>query len=116
MKKTIAILLVAILAVSSVFAAFSGDNGNFGFIDSASKVTIDADLATATAEQIAEGDVYASIKATFGLKLTTGEEKRAEVEDPSGFGLPGYDGENYKVGIIADITEAKVAGISQRQR
>ena len=120
MKKTIAILLVAILAVSSVFAAFSGeaslgfggnlDNGNFGFIDSASKVTIDADLATATAEQIAEGDVYASIKATFGLKLTTGEEKRAEVEDPSGFGLPGYDGENYKVGIIADITEAKVAG------
>ena len=55
MKKTIAILLVAILAVSSVFAAFSGeaslgfggnlDNGNFGFIDSASKVTIDASTA-----------------------------------------------------------------------
>ena len=120
MKKTIAILLVAILAVSSVFAAFSGeaslgfggnlDNGNFGFIDSASKVTIDADLATATAEQIAEGDVYASIKATFGLKLTTGEEKRAEVEDPSQFALPGYVGGDYKVGIIADITEAKVAG------
>ena len=67
-------------------------------------------LATATAEQIAEGDVYASIKATFGLKLTTGEEKRAEVEDPSQFALPGYVGGDYKVGIIADITEAKVAG------
>ena len=120
MKKTIAILLVAILAVSSVFAAFSGeaslgfggnlDNGNFGFIDSASKVTIDADLATATAEQIAEGDVYASIKATFGLKLTTGEEKRAEVEDPTMIGFPGYGVSDYRVGIIADITEAKVAG------
>ena len=120
MKKTIAILLVAILAVSSVFAAFSGeaslgfggnlDNGNFGFIDSASKVTIDADLATATAEQIAEGDVYASIKATFGLKLTTGEEKRAEVEDPTRPSVPSVDDVNYKIGIIADITEAKVAG------
>ena len=120
MKKTIAILLVAILAVSSVFAAFSGeaslgfggnlDNGNFGFIDSASKVTIDADLATATAEQIAEGDVYASIKATFGLKLTTGEEKRGEVEDPTPIASPGYVGGDYKIGIIADITEAKVAG------
>ena len=120
MKKTIAILLVAILAVSSVFAAFSGeaslgfggnlDNGNFGFIDSASKVTIDADLATATAEQIAEGDVYASIKATFGLKLTTGEEKRAEVEDPTNPGFPNVLGSDYMVGIIADITEAKVAG------
>ncbi len=84
MKKTIAILLVAILAVSSVFAGFSGkasvgfggnlDNGNFGFIDQSAKVQFDIDLATATAEQIADGDVYASIKATFGLKLLTGEK------------------------------------------
>ena len=61
MKKTIAILLVAILAVSSVFAGFSGkasvgfggnlDNGNFGFIDQSAKVQFDIDLATATAEQ-----------------------------------------------------------------
>ena len=44
MKKTIAILLVAIMAVGSVFAAVTGeaslgaglnfDNGNYGFIDS----------------------------------------------------------------------------------
>ena len=59
MKKTIAILLVAILAVSSVFAAFSGeaslgfggnlDNGNFGFIDSAAKVKFVFDLAKESA-------------------------------------------------------------------
>ena len=71
MKKTIAILLVAILAVSSVFAAFSGeakigfggnlDNGEFGFIDKSSNVKFDVDLATADAEAIADGDIYASI-------------------------------------------------------
>ena len=118
MKRTIAILLVAIMAVGSVFAAFSGeaslgfggnfDNGNYGFIDSGAKVKIDADLATATVEQIAEGDVYASIKATFGLKLTTGEKTRGEEEDPTDVSFDG--GSNYKVGIIADVTEAKVAG------
>ena len=111
MKKTIAILLVAILAVSSVFAAFSGeasigagvnlDNGNFGVIDSAAKVKFDIDLATATAEQIADGDVYASIKATLGLKLTNGEKTQAAGDL--------YDGP-WGIGIIADITEAKVAG------
>ncbi len=125
MKKTIAILLVAILAVGSAFAAFSGeaslgfggnlDNGNFGFIDSAAKVKIDVDLATATAEQIADGDVYASIKASFGLKLTTDEETRGEVEDPTTPGAPAIypdnsANSNYKIGIIADITEAKIAG------
>ena len=111
MKKTIAILLVAIMAVGSVFAAFTGeasigfggnlDNGNFGFIDKAAKVNFDIDLATASAEQIADGDIYASIKASFGLKLTTGEKKYADGDL--------YDG-SWAVGIIADITEAKVAG------
>ena len=62
MKKTIAILLVAILAVSSVFAAFSGkasvgfggnlDNGNFGFIDQSTNAKIDLELATANAENV----------------------------------------------------------------
>ena len=111
MKKTIAILLVAILAVSSVFAAFSGeakigfggnlDNGEFGFIDKSSNVKFDVDLATADAEAIADGDVYASIKATFGLKLSTGEKKYGD-GDPyvKTWGIP----------MFADITEAKVAG------
>ena len=125
MKKTIAILLVAIMAVGSAFAAFSGeaslgfggnlDNGNYGFIDSAAKVKVDVDLATADAEAIADGEVYASIKASLGLKLTTGEETRGEVEDPTALFGPGvYPDEakasNYRIGIIADITEAKIAG------
>ena len=123
MKKTIAILLVAIMAVGSVFAAFSGeaslgfggnlDNGNYGFIDSAANVKVDVDLATADAEAIADGEVYASIKASLGLKLTTGEKTRGEVEDPTAPGAPGVvdaNMSNYRIGIIADITEAKIAG------
>ena len=120
MKKTIAILLVAILAVSSVFAAFSGeakigfggnlDNGEFGFIDKSSKVKFDIDLATASVDQIAEGDIYASIKATLGLKLTTGEKKYGDGDpwtsdiknDNGGVGLP--------IAFFGDITEAKVGG------
>ena len=136
MKKTIAILLVAILAVSSVFAAFSGeaklgfggnlDNGNFGFIDKSADVKFDLELATADAESVGEGDVYASIKATFALKLSTGEKKYGE-GDPYGGIYNG--GAKYEAGeapntyltttamygtfanyIIADITEAKVGG------
>ena len=112
MKKTIAILLVAILAVGSAFAAFSGeaslgfggnlDNGNFGFIDSAAKVKIDVDLATATAEQIADGDVYASIKGTLALKAYSGEESTPEFPDP--------DDNGWEIRLLADITEAKIAG------
>ena len=118
MKKTIAILLVAILAVSSVFAAFSGeakvgfggnlDNGNFGFIDQSANVKFDVVLATATAEQIADGDVYASIKATFGLKVTTGEKKYGG-DDPF-FSLANETNNGLTLAVIADITEAKIAG------
>ncbi len=121
MKKTIAILLVAILAVSSVFAGFSGkasigfggnlDNGQFGFIDKSAKVNFDIDLATATAEQIADGDVYASIKATFGLKLLTGEKKYDEGDPYLGLYSKGsYGTGTGTLAVIADITEAKVAG------
>ena len=142
MKKTIAILLVAILAVSSVFAAFSGeaklgfgvnlDNGNFGFIDKAANVKFDLDLATANAESVGEGEIYASIKATFGLKLTTGEKKYGEGDPYGGLAgntavggvefnpsqyptisyipIAGPYGNNFALGIIADITEAKVGG------
>ena len=112
----------AILAVSSVFAGFSGkasigfggnlDNGNFGFIDKSAKVNFDIDLATATAEQIADGDVYASIKATFGLKLLTGEKTYAEGDPYVGLGgvLGQIDDGDFALAVIADITEAKVAG------
>ena len=115
MKKTIAILLVAILAVGSAFAAFSGeaslgfggnfDNGNYGFIDSGAKVKVDVDLATADAEAIAEGDVYASIKGTLVLKAYSGEESVKEFPDPNS-----ETKYNYGFRLMADITEAKIAG------
>ena len=78
MKKTIAILLVAIMAVSSVFAAFTGkasvgfggnlDNGNFGFIDQSTNAKIDLELATANAENAGDGDIF-SMEKKVQLKV-----------------------------------------------
>ena len=88
MKKTIAILLVAIMAVGSVFAGFSGkasvgfggnlDNGNFGFIDQSTNAKIDLELATANAENAGDGDIYASVKASLAVKLFNGEKGTAK--------------------------------------
>ena len=110
MKKTIAILLVAILAVSSVFAAFSGkasigagvnlDNGNYGFIDQSTNAKIDLELATANAENVGEGDIYASIKASLVVKLFNGE-KGGEPDDPMG---------PWTQYVAVDLAEAKVGG------
>ena len=60
MKKTIAILLVAIMAVGSAFAAFSGsaqvgvganfDTGEYGFIGNSTNVKFDVELATENVE------------------------------------------------------------------
>ena len=120
-KNLLKNLIVLKKTVSSVFAGFSGkasigfggnlDNGEFGFIDKSAKVNFDIDLATATAEQIADGDVYASIKATFGLKLLTGEKTYADGDPYADFDatLRGLGG-TYNLAVIADITEAKVAG------
>ena len=105
MKKTIAILLVAILAVSSVFAAFSGknlDNGNYGFIDQSTNAKIDLELATANAENVGEGDIYASIKASLVVRLFNGE-KGATPDKPNN-----QDGKWLPVDVAID--EAKVGG------
>ena len=79
MKKTIAILLVAVLAVSSVFAGFtlSGEanvslKGDFdaktlGFKNGDNKVKVA--IEGATAEKVNEGDIYAGIKAVLELDL-----------------------------------------------
>ena len=79
MKKTIAILLVAVLAVSSVFAGFtlSGEanvslKGDFdaktlGFKNGDNKVKVA--IEGATAEKVNEGDIYAGVKAVLELKL-----------------------------------------------
>ncbi len=113
MRKILSILLVAVLAAGTTFAGFSGeaslgfggnlDTGEFGFIDQAAKVKVDVDLATASAEEIAEGEVYASIKATLAIKAYSGEKSFTENE-----GWPWKS--PAKIGILADITEAKVAG------
>ena len=114
MKKTIAILLVAIMAVGSAFAAFSGsaqvgvganfDNGDWGFIGNSTSVTFDVDLATADVESISEGDIYASVKASFGLTLMS-DEDGIDSGDPIAISMG--DG-SLGFGIIADITEAKI--------
>ena len=126
MKKTIAILLVAIMAVGSAFAAFSGsaqvgvganfDNGEWGFIGNETKVTFDVDLATMNAEDVSEGDIYASIKGSLGLRL---------VSDQDGIGTDnpftntvtaqgvanGYvNGTNNIFGVYGKIDEAKIGG------
>ena len=114
MKKTIAILLVAIMAVGSAFAAFSGsaqvgvganfDNGDWGFIGNSTSVTFDVDLATADVESVSEGDIYASVKASFGLTLMS-DEDGIDSGDPIAISMG--DG-SLGFGIIADITEAKI--------
>ena len=118
MKKTIAILLVAIMAVGSAFAAFSGsaqvgvganfDNGDWGFIGNSTSVTFDVDLATADVESISEGDIYASVKATFGLKLMSDEDGIGTDGDPLDLDLGSISDGSLGFGIIADITEAKI--------
>ncbi len=125
MKKTIAILLVAIMAVGSVFATFSGeasigfggnlDNGNFGFIDTGAKVKVDFELSTASVdttptETVAEDgtvtpapSIYAAVKGSLGVKLYTGEENVDEIENPNLLS-------SVKLGVTADITEATIGG------
>ncbi len=78
MKKTIAILLVAVLALSSVFAGFSLsgeanvslkgdiDGKTLGFKNGDNKVKVT--IEGATAEKVNEGDIYAGIKATLTIK------------------------------------------------
>ena len=128
MKKTIAILLVAIMAVGSVFATFSGeasigfggnlDNGNFGFIDTGAKVKVDFDLSTASVdttptETVAEDgtvtpapSIYAAVKGSLGVKLYTGEENVSEIEDPNLV----TNTSAVRLGVTADITEATIGG------
>lgn len=114
MKKTIAILLVAIMAVGSAFAAFSGsaqvgvganfDNGDWGFIGNETKITFDVDLATMNAEDVSEGDIYASIKGSLGLRLVSDQ-------DGIGTGNPlNIPSEAGVYGVYGTIDEAKIAG------
>ena len=126
MKKTIAILLVAIMAVGSAFAAFSGsaqvgvganfDNGDWGFIGNETKVTFDVDLATMNAEDVSEGDIYASIKGSLGLRLVSdqdgiGTDNPFENTNLATGVKNGYAAASNNIfGVYGKIDEAKIAG------
>ena len=129
MKKILSIALVALLA-GSAFAAFTGsatlglgynfEDDTYGFSNS-NKFDLDFELATTSAEKVAEGDVYASIKANFAVKLVDGDDKTSGFSD----GMPLTGGsftKDEKAGFVKDVTftnnlfaviklsEAKVAG------
>ena len=122
MKKTIAILLVAIMAVGSAFAAFSGsaqvgvganfDNGDWGFIGNETKITFDVDLATMNAEDVSEGDIYASIKGSLGLRFVSDQDG---IGTGNPLGILGANGNKNNpsgavLGAYGKIDEAKIAG------
>ena len=79
MKKILSIALVALLAVSSVFAAdFSGsasinfgydfESKDWGFANANStKIDIKAEIASGSADKAGEGEIYAGIKAAFAV-------------------------------------------------
>ncbi len=109
-KNLLAALLVAILASSMVFAGISGkaelglgynfETGAYG-LTNASGVSVNVDLATESAEKIAEGNIYAGIKATLDIKvLSRAGSKAALWADGTAVGL----------GAFASVKEAYVAG------
>lgn len=114
MKKTIAILLVAVLAVSSVFAGFSGkatvglganaETKEYGFTNGTG-FDVNVDLATAESEKVAEGSIYAGVKATLGVKVANkaGDAKGISLWDSASKGT-------YGAGLFLKVAEAYVAG------
>ena len=125
MKKTIAILLVAIMAVGSVFAAITGsaqigvganfDNGNYGFIDNSNSVDINFELTNQSGEAVGEGDIYASIKGSLVLEVFQAENAYGDLDEDGvneklPFYLVGDWGDKSYIGLGASIDEAKIAG------
>ena len=113
MKKTIAILLVAVLAVSSVFAGFSGkatvgiganaETKEYGFTNGTG-FDVNVDLTTAESEKVAEGSIYAGVKATLGVKV-------ANKAGAKGIYLwDSADKGTYGAGLFLKVAEAYVAG------
>ena len=119
MKKTIAILLVAVLAVSSVFAGFSGkatvglgynwETKGYGF-SNGTGFDVDVDLTTAEADKVAEGDIYAGIKATMGVKVANRVEGSKEDTAKGLYIWDSADKNTYGVGLFLKVAEAYVAG------
>ena len=107
MKKIISIALVAALVATSAFAAFSGDASvSFGY-DTTSKVwgfangkslSVSVDIASEAAEKVAEGDIYAGIKASMEVGIKPNHGNKAIYNDG-----PASD-----LGIWAKVSEAYV--------
>ena len=116
MKKTIAILLVAIMAVGSVFAldatlsgkftsklAYDFDKNWLGFTEPDNDLNLKIALSTATEN---EGDVYAVVKAEMNLLWkTTGDEATGKPQDESSLANSKLDGDSK-----FEITEAAIYG------
>ena len=107
MKKIISIALVAALVATSAFAAFSGDASvSFGY-DTTSKawgfangksLSVSVDIASEAAEKVAEGDIYAGIKASMEVGIKPNHGNKAIYNDG-----PASD-----LGIWAKVSEAYV--------
>lgn len=107
MKKIISIALVAALVATSAFAAFSGEASvSFGY-DTTSKVwgfangkslSVSVDIASEAAEKVAEGDIYAGIKASMEVGIKPNHGNKAIYNDG-----PASD-----LGIWAKVSEAYV--------
>ena len=87
MKKTLAILLIAILAAGSMFAALTGDasvtfgaplDGSTPKFDNTTSTKVTVVLEESSAEKVGEGDIYAEVKATLTVKSA---EITADVDD-----------------------------------
>ncbi len=118
MKKTIAILLVAILAVGSVFALDASLSGKFtskfaydiednwlGFTEPDNDLDLSMTLST---EKENEGDVYAVIKAELTLAYNTveGDEKAGTNKDADSVAIGNLNLDDSKF----EITEASIYG------
>ncbi len=125
MKKTIAILLVAIMAVGSAFAALTGsaqvgfganfDDGTYGFIGNSNSVDVNFELANMSGEAVGEGDIYASIKGSLVLEVFTADDWESSDADKkptvSANGMIVGDWKDTMfIGLGASIDEAKIAG------
>ena len=107
MKKFISLALVAALVATSAFAAFSGEASvSFGY-DTTSKawgfangksLSVSVDIASEAAEKIAEGDIYAGIKASMEVGIKPNHGNKAIYNDG-----PASD-----LGIWAKVSEAYV--------
>ena len=107
MTKFISLALVAALVATSAFAAFSGEASvSFGY-DTTSKVwgfangkslSVSVDIASEAAEKVAEGDIYAGIKASMEVGIKPNHGDKAIYNDG-----PASD-----LGIWAKVSEAYV--------